>query len=328
MSSPRGADAEPDRDQLARLARLRELFLAASAGESAGVADYWRDAGDLAAYDRYLGARIGWKWDAVLDELAERGAVGPVGTVVDWGCGTGVAGRRAAARLGAASVTLVDRSPLATAFARDALREEQPALDVAIATDDRALAPDLLLVSHVLDELRPTDEQRLCELIARSRAVLWVEAGTRAVGRRLAALRDRLLDTFEPVAPCPHAGPCSALRDRGDGREHWCHFFARPPATVFQDPGWARAGRELGIDLRALPYSFVALRRRGATAVMDRPSARLVGRPAIGAKVARFWVCTAAGLAEREVVKPREPALFRALRKAPEELRWPPAAPG
>ena len=43
------------RAALDRIARLRELFLAADRGERA-LGDYWRDAGDLQAYDEVLAA--------------------------------------------------------------------------------------------------------------------------------------------------------------------------------------------------------------------------------------------------------------------------------
>ncbi|MFO1053705.1 MAG: hypothetical protein U1F36_15935 [Planctomycetota bacterium] len=60
------------RDELHRLERLRALFLDDERG-AMSLADYWRDDGDLAAYDSVLAERIGWKWDAVLDECAARG---------------------------------------------------------------------------------------------------------------------------------------------------------------------------------------------------------------------------------------------------------------
>ena len=60
------------RDELERLTRLRALFLDDERGAE-GLADYWRDDRDLSAYDTVLAERIGWKWDAVLDECASRG---------------------------------------------------------------------------------------------------------------------------------------------------------------------------------------------------------------------------------------------------------------
>ncbi|MEI6085322.1 MAG: hypothetical protein WCS70_13625, partial [Verrucomicrobiota bacterium] len=68
------------------LNRLRAGFLA-------GATDYWRSERDLASYDLTFAQRIGWKWDFVLAELKRLGWQPPVGPVVDWGCGSGIAGR-------------------------------------------------------------------------------------------------------------------------------------------------------------------------------------------------------------------------------------------
>jgi len=60
---------DPAQLDWAALDRLRAIFLR---GEPAAE-PYWRDAGDLAAYDATFGERIGWKWDAALAELRQRG---------------------------------------------------------------------------------------------------------------------------------------------------------------------------------------------------------------------------------------------------------------
>ena len=72
-----------------RLRRLRAVFL----DGAADAADYWSDTALLDDYDRTFGARIRWKWEFVLDELAQLGWRAPAGLVLDWGCGTGVASR-------------------------------------------------------------------------------------------------------------------------------------------------------------------------------------------------------------------------------------------
>src|SRR5271169_6041068 len=94
------------------LARHRERFL----GSSAGDGPYWASAEDLAGYNLTYGVRIGWKWDAVLDELRIRGWKPPGGGMLDWGCGSGIAGRRVIGRFGAdafESLAVWDHSPLA-----------------------------------------------------------------------------------------------------------------------------------------------------------------------------------------------------------------------
>jgi hypothetical protein len=88
------------------LERLRDGFLAAGAAP----ADYWTSTAQLAAYDLTFAARIGWKWDFVLGELARRGWSPPPGAVLDWGCGTGVAARRFVHHFGPAAVPQVTLS--------------------------------------------------------------------------------------------------------------------------------------------------------------------------------------------------------------------------
>ena len=101
------------------LERLRKQFLEAKPCDG----PYWTSRGELASYDVTFGERIGWKWDAVLDELLMRGWAPSGGTVLDWGCGSGIAGRRVLGRFGPeafSSLVVWDHSPFATAFARDA----------------------------------------------------------------------------------------------------------------------------------------------------------------------------------------------------------------
>src|SRR5579863_7587972 len=115
------------------LGRHRERFL--GGGPSDGP--YWASAADLAGYDLTYGERIGWKWDAVLNELAIRGWKPPAGAVLDWGCGSGIAGRRVVGRFGAGafeSLILWDHSPIAIEFAHETARREFPTLSVSAAT--------------------------------------------------------------------------------------------------------------------------------------------------------------------------------------------------
>lgn len=111
------------------LDRLRDTFLA---GKPTGVS-YWNSHCDLANYDFTFAQRIGWKWDAVLRELRLRGWTPPHGPLIDWGCGSGIAGRRVIEFFGEKTfdcLRVFDRSSLATAFAVDAAREGFPSLRV------------------------------------------------------------------------------------------------------------------------------------------------------------------------------------------------------
>src|SRR5207249_841459 len=124
-------------------------------------------------------------------------------------------------------VALWDHSAAARAFAAKRVRAEFPELEVV--TELPAEEPDVLLVSHVLDELDADARAELEQRAARARAVLWVEPGSRRVARTLGELRARLLATHDVLAPCTHQASCGALaNERG-----WCHFFARPPQAVY-----------------------------------------------------------------------------------------------
>ncbi len=67
-------------DELSILRELRERFLAGTAG----AADYWQSPEHLELYDSTYAERIGWKWDAVLDELDLRGWQPQSTRVLDW----------------------------------------------------------------------------------------------------------------------------------------------------------------------------------------------------------------------------------------------------
>jgi len=166
----------PDTLDWAALDRLRETFLNGKAG---GQAAYWRSRSDLANYDATFGERIGWKWDAVLRELKLRGWEPPVGPVLDFGCGSGIAGRRVLAAFGPERFTRLmvhDRSPLAEEFALGRAREEFPGLASARATRAELAAlesPGTLVISHVLNELPDNQRRQLLALASRAQAVIW-----------------------------------------------------------------------------------------------------------------------------------------------------------
>lgn len=304
---------------LDRITRLRELFLEERRAKRV-LGDYWRDPKDIEAYDAVLAERIGWKWNAVLAECADRGFERADGQVVlDYGCGSGVAARRFVDHFGAGELLLHDRSAHAMTFATNSLAVAAPRIAARRLPDVRAASPDVLLVSHVLGELDQDGEDELRALISRSKRVVIVEPGNRIVARRLSQLRDELLETFHVQAPCPHQGLCPALTENND----WCHFFATPPPEVFTDGFWARVARELTIDLRSLPYAFLAMCRKDAGAAPPAPEdpERLLGRAEIRKHFARVRCCSDRGLAVVEITKRHEANIWRALKKRPEQVR-------
>lgn len=307
------------------LDRLRARFLA---GPGAGD-PYWEALDDLASYDFTYGERIGWKWDQVLRELKLRGWRPTAHTVLDWGCGSGVAGRRVLSFLDSSNVeslTVWDHSPLACDFAAEAARRQFPGVHTAQATPG-FLAGDsplgLLVVSHVLNELSAEDLTTLRQLIRRSEAVLWVEPGTHTVSRQLGRIRDELRADFRVLAPCTHALDCPMFA--ADNERHWCHFFAPPPAEIFADSNWVKFGQRAGIDLRSLPYCFLALERGSNT---NQPAgdswSRVIGRVEHFKPYARWLNCDATGLTALELPKRAAPALFKELErtKGPLVYQW------
>jgi hypothetical protein len=307
------------------LDRLRQKFLHGTAADGA----YWETPADLASYDFTYGERIGWKWDHVLRELRLRQwkPSATTRTIFDWGCGSGIAARRVISFFGVDafdSLTVWDHSPLACDFAATAAEAAYPSLRVAQATPGLLASTEpigLLVISHVLNELPPAALASLRGLIARAEAVLWVEPGTHAVSRHLSALHDEFRAVFRLVAPCTHSNACPMLAPGNE--RHWCHFFAPPPSEIFADSNWVKFGQRAGIDLRSLPYCFLVL-DRVPTASGNTSLSHVIGRAEHFKPYARLLNCDAAGLAELELPKRADPALFKQLErtKAPLVYRF------
>ncbi|MBP7140447.1 MAG: hypothetical protein KBA71_00955 [Opitutaceae bacterium] len=308
------------------LDRLRAQFL----GGVTPSTPYWKSPNDLATYDLTYGERIGWKWDAVLAELRLRRWAPPATErlrVFDWGCGSGIAGRRVVGWLGAesvASLSVWDHSPLARRFAVGRAREQFRELAIHESTQAEA-ACDLLVVSHVLNELSPEEEQSLLKCFPQAHAVLWVEPGTHPVARALQRHRDNLRSAFRVVAPCTHQADCGLLSPGNE--HHWCHHFAPPPPGVHADGNWVRFGQRAGIDLRSLPYSFLVLDRQSTPnphEPRDAPTARIIGRPDAFKPYVRLLGCEKEGVHELSVMKRDCPALYKQLDRArgPLLYRW------
>ena len=286
------------------LQRLRDKFLE----PDALINDYWDSVRTLELYDQTFAQRIGWKWNAVLVYL-ERIRWSPCqGTIVDWGCGTGIAARLFARRYrGLDEVRFVDRSTVAAKFAQTQFQAEHPTITSGIGLPSSG--DFCLLVSHVLNELDPSGENQLRTLIERARAVIWVEPGTRATSRRLSAWRDERRS--EVVAPCTQSEPCGMLQSGNE--QHWCHFFAQPPGSIFVDSDWSEFGRRLEIDLRSLPYSyFVAGGQRGVQ--LDGYS-RVLGTIRVYKPAAKLQLCSIDGIQDVELTRRANPDEWRKYKK-------------
>lgn len=283
--------------------------------------DYWSSINDLLSYDFTFAERIGWKWDTVIAELKTRGWTPPAGNVLDWGCGTGVAGRRVADAWPDATRALLqwDRSPNARDFALKRARQSFPRLNVQTANADAAC--DLLMISHVINELSPEALDRLLAVAENAQAILWVEPGTFDASRRLIAVREKLLAHFRVIAPCTHALACPML---ATGKElHWCHHFAKIPGYVHMDGGWGRFSATMGVELATLPYSYLVLDRRPAPAPTGPETSRVIGWPRYYKGYAKALCCQSDGLRELTLAKRAAPELLKDMKKDPGSLyQW------
>jgi len=262
--------------------------------------------------------------------------------VLDWGCGSGIAGRQVVSYLGAENVgrlVVHDHSPLAMDFSAHHAARAFPALAVERASPAFLGGHEpigVLVLSHVLNELHDADLTALGALLNRAASVLWVEPGNHEVSRVLGHWRKRLLGPFQVVAPCPHQGACGILA--AGNEQHWCHFFAPVPSGIHADAGWVKFGQRAGIDLRSLPYSFVALQRpdlpvsgalrptpgnAGDDPRRPEPS-RIIGAPRLYKGYAKLFNCDTTGVIELTLQKRTDPALFKALKHGadPQLYRW------
>ncbi len=300
------------------LDRLREKFISGSAAEG----PYWHTITDLECYDFTYGERIGWKWDAVLRELKARGWTPPkAATILDWGCGSGIAGRRVLDFFGSdnfSQLAVHDHSALAMDFAEHHGQRLFPNLEIFRA-DYRLLegdAPiDLLVISHVLNELDDVARAQLTALCARVGSILWAEPGTHDVSRALGGWREKLRGAgLTVVAPCTHQNKCGVLASGNE--RHWCHFFASPPANIYADSNWVKFGQRAGIDLRSLPYSFLALDRRPV--LQPAGCSRIIGEPRHYKGYAKLYNCDAGGVTDLMLQRRDAPELFKDLKHARE----------
>ena len=303
------------------LERLRAGFLS---GSAAAAGPYWTTPADLASYDLTYAERIGWKWDALLRELTLRQWRPPAGTtLIDWGCGSGVAGRRVASAFGAdqfASLLVWDHSEHARSFAATRARETFPSLAVTVGASapTPATVPGAytLVISHVFNELDAARRAELLALVAGAAAVLWIEPGTHADSRTLAAVRDEVRATHQIVAPCTHRENCPLFQAANE--RDWCHFFAPAPAGIQNDSNWVRFSHRAGLDLRSQAYSCLVLSAAPSSQLPTGSSAaRVLGRVEIFKPYARFLACDATGLHWLELTKRTDPVLIKRLDKAP-----------
>lgn len=284
-----------------RLRALRDRFL------SDATQEYWTP-GDLELYDATFAQRIGWKWDGVLSTLDRAGWKPASKRLIDWGCGTGMAALAVAGWSGIREVRAHDQSPQAMKFAIDKLRSQ--GLEASpMRTGDPMPGDTLLLVSHVAGELLDEELSALAKFAAGAEEIIWVEPGSREISLRLSRVHEMLREEgHHLIAPCTHHSACPMVGQEKD----WCHFFAKPPAGIFQSAFWREFSLKLEIDLRALPFSFL-VSSKNPTAGWPQGAERLIGHPRVLKGHCELQCCGSEGLAVRGLQKRDEPELFRRL---------------
>ncbi|HLB34797.1 MAG: hypothetical protein A3F67_05940 [Verrucomicrobia bacterium RIFCSPHIGHO2_12_FULL_41_10] len=293
-----------------RLRFLRQRFL------NDASENYWEQPRDLELYDLIYAQRIAWKWNAVLTNLSDAGWKPTSEQIIDWGCGTGIASRTTSPWSGIKKVGLIDQSALSINFTKKQL-DKEGIETISWPQDEPLEEKSLFLISHVLGELNEKELLHLATIAATAHEIIWVEPGSHELSRKLSTMREIFINAgHHLIAPCVHKHPCPMLQKK---QEHdWCHFFAKPPIEIFQSSFWHKASRQLGIDLRSLPYSYLAFSR------VESPSwpshaERLIGHPRKLKAHCKLLCCGSDGLVERTLQRRDHPELFRKMIRNKEE---------
>jgi Mitochondrial small ribosomal subunit Rsm22 len=274
----------------------------------------------LEQYHATFGARIGWKWNAVLRELKSRWTPPADGfSIWDWGAGTGIATLRTQALFpeSVKKVFLWDRSPLALEFSSTKIKTQTPEVTVE-TSQSLPLAPPLLsLFSHVITELEDADLSKLLSILQNADGVIWVEPGTPEVSRRMVDVRESLRKLFTVVAPCPHQDRCGLLGQTRD----WCHHFAPPPPEAFTTAEWRQFQEALKIDLRSSPVTYLVLMKPSLAAGISPISGdRMIGRPRWEKGQAKLLMCNQTNVTQRRLLKRLHPDTVQRLQENPFSL--------
>ena len=164
---------------------------------------------------------------------------------------------------------------------------------------------DLVVIGHVLNELRAGAQQRLVRYAWEHCAgvLLLVEPGTSAAFPAIKTAREQLLQSgARTLAPCPHEQPCPLIDD-------WCHFPQR-----LQRPPFQRRAKGAISQWEDCKFSYAALARFAPAHV---PWARLIRAPEVTKVYAEAWFCTAEG-----IVRHREEKRNREAFKHVKKLLW------
>jgi ribosomal protein RSM22 (predicted rRNA methylase) len=292
----------PDHVQHAINERAEALGFSALKRAATAMSDAYRE-GRLAKLDpetrltAYLVTRMPATYAAaymVLRELRER--IGPAGSILDAGAGTGAASLAAREFWPEASLTMIERDAALAAAARTWLPDSE-----LLTGDLRGKLPrrELVVAAYSLGEAGAAHARHLWD--AAERALVVIEPGTPRGFAIVRQVRETLLEAgAHMVAPCPAAMPCPIADP------DWCHFAARVERSSLH----RRAkGGELGHEDEK--YSYVALAREPAPLAR----ARILRHPQHHPGLTVLETCTPEGLRTERITKRNRDA-FRAARRA------------
>ncbi|MFN8366842.1 MAG: small ribosomal subunit Rsm22 family protein [Candidatus Kapaibacterium sp.] len=292
------------------LQNIRQKYLDGTAGKH----DYWESTAELELYNNTFAQRIGWKWEYVLSQLDNVHWQLPNGTIIDYGCGSGIAGRKIIEHFGTEELRLLlhDRSNRAMEFSQQAAQLQFPNLSVEYSAPIPNFSQATVVISHVITELSEEQIKSLCIQVQSAQCVLWVEPGTYVASRALLHAHQLLKSQFNVIAPCTHKE--SYGMNTSTNKRHWCHFFATPPEEAFTDRNWSRFTEETGIDLSDLPLSYLVLDKR-PTIPYKPDSMRFIARADVQKYDAIVVGCSATGVKDYVVSKRTSPEVYKLLKK-------------
>jgi len=295
-----------------QLGDLRKTYLAEDFNHKK---DYWNSNDLLRLYESTFAQRIGWKWDAILSEISNKGFFKDKQEYIlyDFGCGTGIASRKMCEFFGVnliSAVWLWDFSKKAVRFSADKLKSLYPGLIIEELNEVKVPGVKwILCVSHLINELSENEFDRMIKLAEDADFIIWLEPGTKLHSKRLIEIRERLVGKMKPLAPCTHSNICGMRSE--ENISHWCHFFAPVPATVFQSSFWKKFSEKMKIDLRSLPISYLVLSKEALVTSHESRGARVIGRPRFSKGQGKFLVCDFEGVTEHRLLERNEKELFR-----------------
>jgi ribosomal protein RSM22 (predicted rRNA methylase) len=209
-------------------------------------------------------------------------------SVLDVGAGLGASTwglARLLAQRGAKGViesAMLDEDTSALAIARAIVRTHPREGDVEVrVVDDARRRYDVVLVGQSLGEIDADETKqvafltKLLDRVEPDGSLIVVEPALRDRTRRLHRVRDALAARGVTIfAPCLHQEPCPMLARESD----WCH----EDVAIDLPPRVAAIARAAGLRWQGLTFSYLVLRRDGATlrGAIDAPVAlRIVSAP-------------------------------------------------